>query len=59
MSQSKNYRDILIYRFFLGIIEAGFFPGVLYIMTCWYKKNEIGMLYCSVCTKWRLFGGLG
>ena len=29
-------------RFFLGIIEAGFFPGVLYIMTCWYKKDEIG-----------------
>ena len=44
MSQVQSYRGILACRFFLGIIEAGFFPGVLYIMTCWYKRNEIGML---------------
>ena len=42
MSQVKDYKGILICRFFLGVIEAGFFPGVLYIMTCWYKTNEIG-----------------
>ncbi|KAJ8118147.1 hypothetical protein OPT61_g805 [Boeremia exigua] len=42
MSLTKHYRDMLVMRFFLGCIEAGFFPGVLYVMTCWYKKAEIG-----------------
>lgn len=44
MSQLKNYHSILICRFFLGIIECGFFPGVLYLLTCWYKKSEVGKL---------------
>ncbi|KAK7224910.1 hypothetical protein V2G26_012913 [Clonostachys chloroleuca] len=42
MSAVKNYEGMLALRFFLGAIEAGFFPGVLYVMTCWYKKAEIG-----------------
>ncbi|KAK5692165.1 hypothetical protein LTR97_011339 [Elasticomyces elasticus] len=41
MSQVDSYGGILAYRFFLGL-EAGFMPGVLYIMTCWYKRSEIG-----------------
>lgn len=42
MSVVKNYRGGLVIRFFLGCIEAGMFPGVLYVMTCWYKKREVG-----------------
>ncbi|KAF2019920.1 allantoate permease [Aaosphaeria arxii CBS 175.79] len=38
----KTYQHMLVLRFFLGCIEAGFFPGVLFLMTCWYKKAEIG-----------------
>ncbi|KAL2441459.1 putative transporter [Exophiala dermatitidis] len=53
MSKVKNSRDILVCRFFLGMIEAGFFPGVLYIMSCWYKRNEIGkrfsLFYTAIC----------
>lgn len=43
MSVARNYEGMLAMRFFLGCIEAGFFPGVLYLMTCWYKKSEIGL----------------
>ena len=42
MSQVKDYHGILVCRFFLGMIEAGFMPGVMFIMSCWYKKDEIG-----------------
>lgn len=42
MSEMQNYTHALVCRFFLAIIEAGFPPGVLYIMTTWYKKSEIG-----------------
>ncbi|TDZ32554.1 putative transporter [Colletotrichum spinosum] len=55
MSVVKNYHGMLALRFFLGCIEAGFFPGVLYVMTCWYKKEEIGKRFsifytASVCS---------
>jgi hypothetical protein len=43
MSVVKGYSGALAIRFFLGCIEAGMFPGVLFIMTCWYKKAEVGM----------------
>jgi MFS family permease len=45
MATLKTYHGLLALRFFLGCIEAGFFPGVLFIMSCWYKKEEIGKLY--------------
>ncbi|KAI0151428.1 allantoate permease [Pestalotiopsis sp. NC0098] len=38
MSQVKGYSDILVCRFLLGAIEAGF----VFIMSAWYKKSEIG-----------------
>ncbi|KAF4120237.1 Major Facilitator Superfamily [Geosmithia morbida] len=42
MSAAENYEGMLAMRFFLGCVEAGLFPGILYVMTCWYKKSEIG-----------------
>lgn len=42
MSVVKSYSGALAIRFFLGCIEAGMFPGVLFVMTCWYKKAEVG-----------------
>ncbi|KAK9245351.1 major facilitator superfamily domain-containing protein [Lipomyces tetrasporus] len=27
-------------RFFLGLVEAGLFPGVTYCISCWYGRNE-------------------
>lgn len=44
MSQAATYEGFLVGRFFLGSIEAGLFPGALYLMTCWYTKKEIGKL---------------
>lgn len=43
MSQVQNYSGILACRFMLGAIEAGFIPGVMYLMSCWYKREELGM----------------
>lgn len=50
MSTVKNYHGMLALRFFLGAIEAGFFPGVLFLMTCWYKKAEVGKRFCIFYT---------
>jgi MFS family permease len=44
MSTSKTRGHFLVGRVFLGCIEAGLFPGALYLLTCWYKKAEVGTL---------------
>ncbi|KAI1375621.1 retrograde regulation protein 2 [Hypoxylon crocopeplum] len=50
MSSMESYGHVLVCRVFLAIIEAGFPPGVLYIMSTWYKKNEIGKRWCLFYT---------
>jgi MFS family permease len=42
MSKVQNYGGMLACRFALGAMEAGFLPGVMFIMSSWYKKSEIG-----------------
>ncbi|KAI8646788.1 major facilitator superfamily domain-containing protein [Parasitella parasitica] len=37
----KNYQQLMTLRFFLGFFEAGFFPGVVYFLTLFYKKGEM------------------
>ncbi|KAI8048750.1 major facilitator superfamily domain-containing protein [Gilbertella persicaria] len=37
----KSYAELMTLRFFLGFFEAGFFPGVVYFLTLFYKKSEM------------------
>lgn len=34
-------------RFVLGIIEAAFYPGSLFLLSSWYKRSELG-LRCAI-----------
>lgn len=38
-----NYTHLLIIRFFLGIAEAPFFPGAMYLLSCWYPRKELAL----------------
>ncbi|KAG1877330.1 MFS general substrate transporter [Suillus subluteus] len=46
-----TYHAALILRFFIGFVEAPFFPGAVFLLSRWYKKNELGLraalLYCG------------
>ena len=33
-------------RFFLGFVEAAFFPGALFLLSKWYKRSELGLRTC-------------
>ncbi|KAJ5625575.1 high-affinity nicotinic acid transporter [Penicillium lagena] len=48
---TQNYAGILTTRFFLGLCEAGFYPGVLYHLSFWYPTSRlplrIGVFYAS------------
>ncbi|KAK2609099.1 hypothetical protein QQS21_002326 [Conoideocrella luteorostrata] len=59
MSVSKTYGALLGFRFVLGCIEAGFFPGVLYYLSCWYTKAELGKRFGIFYTAAVLSGAFG
>jgi len=37
----QNYHGLLLCRLFLGVAEAGLYPGVAYYLTMWYCTREI------------------
>ncbi|RMZ67692.1 tartrate transporter [Pyrenophora seminiperda CCB06] len=37
----KSWISLTICRVLLGCFEAGFFPGCVYLITCWYKRYEV------------------
>lgn len=39
---SGSFKYIATMRFLLGMMEAGFFPGILFYFTLWFPQNERG-----------------
>ncbi|KAG2369851.1 MFS general substrate transporter [Suillus spraguei] len=37
------YHAALILRFLLGFVESAFFPGAVFLLSRWYKRNELGL----------------
>lgn len=61
MGLVKNNAGLLAARWFLGIAEAGLFPGVNFYLSCWYKSSEIGVrssIFFSAAALAGSFGGL-
>ncbi|KAH7920392.1 MFS general substrate transporter [Leucogyrophana mollusca] len=42
-SSHTCFTGAFVARFFLGFVEATFFPGVLFLVSRWYKQDEIGL----------------
>lgn len=40
MGVVRSYEGLLAARFFLGVPEAGIFPGCAYYITNWYTRHE-------------------
>ncbi|KAF8154966.1 major facilitator superfamily domain-containing protein [Crassisporium funariophilum] len=49
---TQNFTGAALCRFFLGFVEAAFFPGALLLMSRWYKRDELGLrtsiLFCGL-----------
>ncbi|KAF2418049.1 putative MFS transporter [Tothia fuscella] len=39
----NSYGGLIACRFFLGFVEAAYFPGVLFFLSSWYTRNELGL----------------
>lgn len=57
----QNFAQLLVVRIFLGVTEAPFFPGAIFLMSSWYTRQEltkrIAWFYGGVALA-NMFGGL-
>lgn len=37
---TQNLAGFFVARFFLGVAEGGLFPGVVFYLSCWYRRQE-------------------
>lgn len=61
MGLTHNFQGMMTARFFLGMAEAGLFPGINYYLSCWYKRDEFGIraaIFFSAAAVSGSFGGL-
>jgi MFS family permease len=57
----QSYEGLLVARIFLGVAEAGLFPGVAYYITMWYARHEAQFrqaLFFSAASVAGAFSGL-
>ncbi|KAK7417372.1 hypothetical protein QQX98_004649 [Neonectria punicea] len=57
----KNWSGLMAARWFLGVAEAGLFPGINYYLSCWYRRSEFGARaawFFSAAALAGSFGGL-
>lgn len=45
---AQNYAGLVTIRFFLGFVEAAYFPGCLYFLSAWYTRKELGFRTAAV-----------
>lgn len=61
MAAINDYTHLLALRLLVGVFEAAFAPGILMIISSWYKKNEQSRrfaVYLSAAILSGAFGGL-
>ncbi|KAI9373919.1 major facilitator superfamily domain-containing protein [Aspergillus egyptiacus] len=42
---SPNWQTLTVLRGLLGLLESGFFPGTVYLLSCWYSRFEVQKRY--------------
>jgi MFS family permease len=61
MAVIKTYGQLVALRTIVGVLEAGFAPGILLILSSWYKKEEQSKrfaIYISAAVLSGAFGGI-
>lgn len=61
MAVIKDFKHLVVLRVIIGCVEAGFAPGVLLVLSSWYKRTEQSKrfgVYISAAILSGAFGGL-
>ncbi|TVY47160.1 MFS transporter [Lachnellula occidentalis] len=54
-----NYTGLVLVRFFLGFVEAPYFPGALFLLSSWYTREELALRTSILYAGSLLSGGFG
>lgn len=55
----RGFKSLAAVRFLLGMVEAPFFPGALYLLSSWYTKRELGFRVAILYSGSLLSGAFG
>ncbi|EJF62070.1 MFS transporter [Dichomitus squalens LYAD-421 SS1] len=55
----KNFSGLVAVRFFLGAFESGLFPGLVYVITFWYRPEERAVRIALIVACSSLGGAFG
>ncbi|EAU90945.1 hypothetical protein CC1G_02332 [Coprinopsis cinerea okayama7 len=61
MCLCHTYEGLIIARVFLGLTEAGLFPGIAFYLSLWYRRQDVARriaIFFSAATVAGAFGGL-
>jgi MFS family permease len=62
LAATTNFAGLMAGRFFLGVAEAGLFPGLVFYLSFWYTRKEqafrLGMLHSASCVAGIIAGPL-
>ena len=61
MAAINDFEYLVVLRIFVGVFESGFAPGILLIISSWYKRTEQSLrfaIYISAAVLSGAFGGL-
>jgi ACS family pantothenate transporter-like MFS transporter len=46
LSRCNTATQIYVLRFFVGLAESAFYPGMQYVIGSWYRKDELAKRSC-------------
>ncbi|KAG1854199.1 major facilitator superfamily domain-containing protein [Suillus subalutaceus] len=56
---TQNYTEVLFARLLLGFSEAPFFPGTIFLLSGWYKRDELAVRTTLIACGALLSAGFG
>jgi MFS family permease len=59
MGFATNWTHLIVCRTLLGVFEAGFFPGCVYVVSCWYTRYETGKRLSALYLGSHILSGFG
>lgn len=58
MGFCKTWGELLLCRIIFGALEGGLFPGIIYLLSCWYIRHEVQVRFSSFYGIGMLISGL-
>ena len=55
----KTKQQLIAMRILLGVFESGFYPGCLYLMSMYYKRDELLKRYTAFYCSTHIAGSFG